>query len=259
MDCKVAVGVKLHTMQEVASTPDTVEGVPPAQEPPTIAELVGALGLRERKKRARRDALIDATHRLVDRDGLDAVTVEAICEAAGVSVRTFFNYFETKDDAVLGHATYPIDPALEDEFAAGGPTGHLLTDVEHLVASLLEAAPSARARMAKGLEIAAREPRLLARHLAWLDKHKGLLMELVARRLGDDPVHPPETVASLALFLTHASFVRWEARGGTGEVRDHLHDVLGELRALLADDGTPARAAPTHGTPAHGAAPPRDG
>lgn len=235
----------LHPMQDVETARGTADadgaravGTDPDAPPdapgvPTVAELVGTLGLRERKKRARRDALIDATHRLVDRDGLDAVTVEAICEAAGVSVRTFFNYFETKDDAVLGHATYPIDPLVEEEFAAGGPTGDLVADLEHLVASLLEAAPPARARLAKGLEIASREPRLLARHLAWLDKHKGNLQDLVARRLGEPPAHPPATVASLALFLTHATFVRWESRGGEGEVRDHLHDVLGELRVLL--------------------------
>jgi AcrR family transcriptional regulator len=228
----------LHPMQEVDAAhglTDPVDTRPVDDSAPSIAELVGALGLRERKKRARRDALIDATHRLVDRDGLDAVTVEAICEAAGVSVRTFFNYFETKDDAVLGHATYPIDPVVEDEFASGGPTGHLVTDLEHLVGSLLDAAPPGRARLAKGLAIAAQEPRLLARHLAWLDKHKGNLMALVARRLGDDPAHAPDTVASLALFLTHATFVRWESGGSEGEIRDHLHTVVGELRALLAD------------------------
>ena len=34
--------------------------------------------------------------------GLAAATVEAITERAGVSRRTFFNYYPTKEDALLG-------------------------------------------------------------------------------------------------------------------------------------------------------------
>ena len=114
-----------------------------------------ALGLRERKKRARREALIDATHRLVAEHGLDAVTVEAICEEAGVSARTFFNDFESKDDAVLGHTPWPLDTAATEEFASGGPTGHLLADLQTLVSSVLTDAPIGPQRVARALELAA--------------------------------------------------------------------------------------------------------
>lgn len=58
-------------------------------------------GLRERKKEATREALRHAAITLYRRRGPNAVTVEDICAKAGVSPRTFFNYFETKDEAVL--------------------------------------------------------------------------------------------------------------------------------------------------------------
>ncbi|MER7490874.1 helix-turn-helix domain-containing protein, partial [Streptomyces sp. NPDC126497] len=58
-------------------------------------------GLRERKKRATRGALAEAAVRLAAEHGADKVTVEAISAAAGVSVRTFFNYFDTRDDAFV--------------------------------------------------------------------------------------------------------------------------------------------------------------
>lgn len=194
-----------------------------------------ALGLRERKKLARREALIDATHRLVAAHGLDAVTVEAICEEAGVSARTFFNYFETKDDAVLGHSPWPIETAAGETFASGGPTGHLLADLQVFINSLMTAAPIGRERLAVGLELAAKEPRLLARHLAWMEQHKGQLCVLVERRLGDRAPYSSEIVGATLLFLTHATFMRWDAAGGAGDADEHLTAVISDVRSILND------------------------
>jgi AcrR family transcriptional regulator len=58
-------------------------------------------GLRERKKAATRRALHDAAVRLAMRDGADRVTVEAIADEAGVSRRTFSNYFGGKEEALM--------------------------------------------------------------------------------------------------------------------------------------------------------------
>lgn len=59
-------------------------------------------GLREAKKEQTRSALSDAALDLVSRHGYEATTVDAIAHGAGVSVRTFHNYFPGKA-AVLAH------------------------------------------------------------------------------------------------------------------------------------------------------------
>jgi AcrR family transcriptional regulator len=59
------------------------------------------VGLRERKKTATRQALHEAAVRLAVQRGVDNVTVEAIADAAGVSRRTFSNYFTGKEQALL--------------------------------------------------------------------------------------------------------------------------------------------------------------
>ncbi|MFE7704719.1 TetR family transcriptional regulator [Streptomyces sp. NPDC057486] len=60
-----------------------------------------SVGLRERKKEATRQAVHEATLRLTVEHGFDHVTVEAVADAAGISRRTFSNYFTGKEDALL--------------------------------------------------------------------------------------------------------------------------------------------------------------
>ena len=62
-------------------------------------------GLRERKKLDTRRALSDAALKLAFDQGLDNVTREAIADLAGVSLRTFNNYFTGKYEALAYRQT----------------------------------------------------------------------------------------------------------------------------------------------------------
>jgi AcrR family transcriptional regulator len=55
-------------------------------------------GLRERKKLATRTTIADTAMELFSKRGFDAVTVAEVADAAGVSEKTVFNYFPTKED-----------------------------------------------------------------------------------------------------------------------------------------------------------------
>lgn len=72
-----------------------------------------ALNLRERKKAATRQALHEAALRLAMDRGLDQVTSEAVADAAGVSRRTFSNYFANKEQALLHGDTTRMRLLLE--------------------------------------------------------------------------------------------------------------------------------------------------
>ncbi|WP_250448478.1 TetR/AcrR family transcriptional regulator [Actinotalea sp. C106] len=207
---------------------------PAAQEP---EERGPAPGLRERKKQARREALIDAAQRLVQEHGLDGVTVDAICAEAGVSTRTFFNYFDSKDGAVLGHGPWVLDAEVARAFAAGGPTGRLSSDLGHLVTGLVGRQGIGRRRVALAMQIARSEPRLLGRQVMQMEQHHQQVAAVVGERLGTDPGSPRAEMLSLVvLTLTRAAYVRWDADGGHGEVRDAVPQVLAELRDLIRDD-----------------------
>lgn len=73
-----------------------------------------AVPLRERNRLETWALVHDRASAMALEVGLGKTTVEAIAEAAGISKRTFFNYFATKEDAVLG--TQP--PTLPEEAVA---------------------------------------------------------------------------------------------------------------------------------------------
>lgn len=72
-------------------------------------EHAASSGLRERKQRATRISIEIATLSLVLEKGYGGATIEEICQNADVSMRTFFNYFPSKDDAVIGMPSPDVD------------------------------------------------------------------------------------------------------------------------------------------------------
>ncbi|WXF91171.1 TetR/AcrR family transcriptional regulator [Curtobacterium flaccumfaciens pv. flaccumfaciens] len=84
------------------------------------------LGLRDRKRIETRNRIAEAARSLALEQGVDGTTIEQIAARADVSPRTFFNYFESKEDAVLGHTELDLEPAtLQAHLAAvaGGAGG----------------------------------------------------------------------------------------------------------------------------------------
>ncbi|MFI6868996.1 TetR/AcrR family transcriptional regulator [Nocardia sp. NPDC050406] len=140
------------------------------------------LGLRERKKRRTRLDLCMAARRLTIEKGLDATTTDDIAKAVGVSPRTFFNYYETKMDAVVGPVGEIGTPSARTEFVGGGPTGALIDDVVWLYASGYEPDDEVRESVALVAEIIKTEPRVLAGFIAAGSQHEEALRELLVAR-----------------------------------------------------------------------------
>lgn len=196
-----------------------------------------ATGLRERKKAARRAALISSSHDLVCELGLDAVTVDMICDRVGVSQRTFFNYFDSKVDAVLGITAWVIDPDAAEQFAGGGPTGTLLHDCAALASGQLTDFPIDLDRMAQIMALVQREPTLLVRQIAWFEERCGMVESLVARRNGADEAGPAEkSTAMVVMLIVRSALTHWASAGRTEPPVTYLPVVVAELRALFATD-----------------------
>lgn len=70
------------------------------------------MGLRERKRQQTRQELIGAAMQLFEERGYEQTTVAEIASAAGVSTKTFFNYFASKDEVLFPHLSRRIDAAV---------------------------------------------------------------------------------------------------------------------------------------------------
>jgi AcrR family transcriptional regulator len=127
-------------------------------------------GLRERRRAETVSILVRLARTATAEHGLHGFTVEELCERAGVSRRTFFNYFASKEDAVLGIPLHHDDSALTAAFVAGGGepgriSPSLLDDLATLTLArwrTLDIVPDAARQLAAAVE---REPRLLGRML----------------------------------------------------------------------------------------------
>src|SRR5215218_6127000 len=72
-------------------------GATPAGEPPMTSTLTTA---RPRAAASKREAILDATLRLVARTGLHNTPISAIAREAGVAVGTAYLYFASKDELI---------------------------------------------------------------------------------------------------------------------------------------------------------------
>ena len=92
-------------------------------------------GLRERKKAQTRSAISTAVMLLALDRGLDAVTVDDIAAAANVSVRTFHNYFGSKEEALIAAWRSEFEVHL-DELRARPADEPILVSLEHVLAGI---------------------------------------------------------------------------------------------------------------------------
>lgn len=91
--------------------------------------------LRERKRRATLRRIEDAATTLVEKHGFDNVTVEDICRDAEISRRTFFNYMDSKDEAVLGVPPMMISAERQEKFVTTPSDNLVKSALEHIAAS----------------------------------------------------------------------------------------------------------------------------
>jgi AcrR family transcriptional regulator len=180
--------------------------------------------LRERKKRETRERIREAAIELADAKGIAETTVEEICAAADVSVRTFFNYYPSKNAAILGLPALVIPDAARDAFLAG--QGPLVEDIVILITSFGIELPKQHKH-----GIVKRHPELASTLMEWGSRSRSDLLSIVEQRV-DVPT------ARLAVGAVMLAFGDAASEGGDlsdETIVDEVHLALDRLAGLLGE------------------------
>lgn len=198
-----------------------------------VQETTRPVGLRAAKKEATSRALSAAARSLALEHGLDDVTIDMICASAGVSTRTFFNYFDSKGDAIVGQQMPLGNERSRKTFVAGGPSGELLADIMALVDPSSILVPERREELRIAMALANSEPRVLAMHLTRGAEMELELAALIAARQGlAEPDFVCTTTAALAQTVLRCALFEWFRADGEDAPGPYLQEATTALRAL---------------------------
>ncbi|QDO88786.1 TetR family transcriptional regulator [Ornithinimicrobium ciconiae] len=181
-----------------------------------------SVSLRERKRTDTFQALHDAAAELVLDRGLSSVTVDEIAERAGVSQRTFFNYFPAKEDAVLGvRAPQLSNDALEAFRDAGD--GDLFARTVQLFANSVRSSIVPSADPTRRRRLVADHPVLRQRYLMRVADTERLALQAIE----EQPELLPDTPeAARALTYLAGAVVRFTYTTNPGAISGNDDEAL---------------------------------
>ena len=191
------------------------------------------MGLRESKKLRTREAIAEHAMRLFVARGFDHVTVAEVADAVGVSEKTVYNYFPTKEDLFFDEV-----PAREAALV-GAIRGR--APGEPVTAALLRLQTSECPRLcspafAAFARIIEESPSLQAKELEVMARFGRVLADAIRTELGTHPLDAQ--IAASALVSVHWQLFRdartqaLAGRHGPGAVR-RLRAELKRAYALL--------------------------
>jgi len=189
-----------------------------------------AEGLRERKKRLTRQAIVESATRLFAERGFENVTVSEIADASNVAVKTLFTYFSSKEDLLFDDENVLLEEILVAVRTRGLGVSALGAIERHLLAFVAkgshEGLENFHAAMAGNATLSSRLS------VMW-DRYEDALTSLLATEVGagdDDPT--PRLVATqlIALYrLLTSEQVRTRVR------RSRAKDPRRVLRACVTE------------------------
>lgn len=189
-------------------------------------------GPRERKQRQLRLEIGEVALGLFVKRGFDETTIEDIAEAAGISRRTFFRYFETKEDVLLWRLRYSSEQmgaALEARPAEEPP----LLAVRRALDVVHENYSQEPERHRAYLRFLLETPRLRAHLLDTQEHWRATLSRVLATRLGAGVGNEEKArlIAAVAIAAQDVAVRRWVAEGTRNlkEYTDETFEALGEI------------------------------
>ncbi len=168
-------------------------------------------GLRERKKERTRRELEEAAHRLFRERGYEQTTVDDIAEVVGVSARTFFRYFDSKEAVLLGDWRAQLG-AMSAMLLARPKDEPLLDTARALAQAIAAMMEEDRERHRFVKQIVASSARAGDyERTVLLPEFERTVVDALALRMQVDPTEDmrPALAAAAGIAAMHTAKVRW--------------------------------------------------
>ena len=192
-------------------------------------------GLRERKKQATRQALRDAALRLALERGPDNVRVDDIADAAGVSPRTYNNYFSSREQAIVAAVTSEREARVAEAVAARPDTVRLADAVTE---AIVEQYTDPDSHDSRALLLLTTSPALRGAFFDAVARIEDPLTAVIARRTGDTSQQTARVLAASIAAAVRIALQQWlrpaPAKSKLIAVSDALPDLLRTSLAPLA-------------------------
>ncbi|MCU1691565.1 MAG: hypothetical protein JWM64_656 [Frankiales bacterium] len=195
----------------------------------------------ERRRRVIRREIEECGLELLAERGFDDVSIEDIAVAAGISPRTFFRYFATKDELVMAMPLRAAEAMCEA--VAARPAGEGLLDAWRAVATggTTWRDPADVREALQFRRVLAHSPELSDRFL----RNRVLLepfVAVIAQRMEVDPATDlrPEVYATAVQGALNAAMQRW-ASDADDELPELLNQALDALAGLATAGKRPRR------------------
>jgi TetR/AcrR family transcriptional regulator, regulator of mycofactocin system len=204
---------------------------------------------RERKKLETRAALEAAALRLFAEHGYERTTVEEIAEAADVAVRTFFRYFQSKQDVLFGDVAHDLSGRIRAHLAQQPESLSPVEAVGTALRQVEEDNPDQQQQILVRMRLLEKLPELVGTYHMLFQVLHDEVADYVARRLDQRPFDLyPQILAAAATGSVKAALVVFETSGGTRPLADERDEAYAALTAGLpaplnrpASPGTPAK------------------
>jgi AcrR family transcriptional regulator len=200
------------------------------------------VGLRELTRASVRDQIAEQALLLFDEKGFDATTVDDIAAAVGISARSFFRYFPTKEDAVIGDPS-ALAGVIRDAAAARPSDESAWVALRRALDpfEVTDRADITRAlrHMRVMMSTASLRARNVEKHIVWAVTLEPVIIErLAAERVRRDGVaddadairFEAQTLIHAALACFDVALSEWTRREGTTPIHTLIDEAFGTLQ-----------------------------
>jgi AcrR family transcriptional regulator len=198
-----------------------VGGDPPSDE-----------GLRERKRRQTRQRIADAGLKLFVKDGYEATTLEAIAAEAGISRRTFFYYFKSKEELLQASQATGFLEALRTAFAGQSPEQAPFDAVRKTLPKLVSRFETKHSLVVDRLMRSSET--LIARKQAIYVEMEELLFAALRDVWSDDKRQPTlRLVAMAAIGVVRLAMDAWRQERGKRPLAGYVREGFAALKSEI--------------------------